>query len=108
MNDPLFMLMACNSANQQISVGDEPLGLVTAILCAGASSVVGTLWPVASETARIFATRFIDELTNIDGINMVDLAVALQTTVISLKADFRTRLPYHWAPFVLHGSYLSR
>jgi CHAT domain-containing protein len=108
MDVPLFILMACNSATQQVSIGDEPLGLITAILTAGASSIVGTLWGVASETARIFAERFTQKLIDAGGSSMTDLAVALQQTVLSLKSDYNTRLPYHWAPFVLHGSYFSR
>jgi CHAT domain-containing protein len=108
MDSPLFILMACNSATQQVLVGNESLGLLTAILVAGAPSVIGTLWAVASETARIFAERFTQKLIDAGGTEMVDLAVALQQTVISLKQDYDTRLPYHWAPFVLHGSCFSR
>lgn len=108
MDSPLLILMACNSANQQVLVGNEPLGLITAILIAGASSVVGTLWDVASETGRIFAERFTQKLIAAGGSGMIDLAVALQETVVSLKQDYKTRLPYHWAPFVLHGSCFSR
>ncbi|KAG4434025.1 hypothetical protein IFR05_010507 [Cadophora sp. M221] len=108
MNSPMFMLMACNSATQQFLVGNEPLGLITSILVAGASSVIGTLWEVASETARIFAERFMNALSEAEGEGMIDLSVALQQTVISLRRDYGTRLPYHWAPFVLHGACFSR
>lgn len=108
MDGPLFILMACNSATQEVSIGDEPLGLITAILTAGASSVIGTLWGVASETARIFTERFMQKLIDVNGSSMIDLAVVLQQTVLSLREDYSTRLPYHWAPFILHGSYFSR
>lgn len=108
MDSPVFILMACNSATQQVLTGNESLGLITAMLVAGASSIIGTLWEIASETARTFAERFTHELIDASGSGMIDLAVALQRTVISLKQDYNTRLPYHWAPFVLHGSYFSR
>ena len=61
-----------------------------------------------ASTARIFAERFTQKLIDAGGSSMTDLAVALQQTVLSLKSDYNTRLPYHWAPFVLHGSYFSR
>jgi len=112
MNSPVFVLMACNSATQQISTGDEPLGLITALLCAGASSVAGTLWPVESETARIFAAEFFKQLVTAsqagEGRHWIDLAVALQATCIELMGDYDTRLPEHWASFVLHGCYFSK
>lgn len=38
---PLVVLVGCNSASQTVSTGDESLGLVTGLLCAGAASVVG-------------------------------------------------------------------
>ena len=56
---PHITLMACASTAQAITPGEEPLGLVTALLCAGASSVLGTMWPVQSRTARVFAERFV-------------------------------------------------
>ena len=108
MDSPVFILMACNSATQQVLTGNESLGLITAMLVAGASSIIGTLWEIASETARTFAERFTHELIDASGSGMIDLAVDLQRTLISLKQDYTTRLPYHWAPFVLHGSYFSR
>lgn len=55
-------LVACDSASQGIKDGDEPLGLVTALLCAGAGSVLGTLWPTASGTGRFFSEQFYAEL----------------------------------------------
>ncbi|KAH8692556.1 CHAT domain-containing protein [Phaeosphaeriaceae sp. PMI808] len=112
MHAPLFTLMACGSAKQRISIGDEPLGLITAILCAGASSVIGTLWPVESGTARNFSRRFYakfaDQPQKTTTYGMFDVAVALQATMCELKGDFCTRQLNHWAPFVLHGACFSR
>jgi CHAT domain-containing protein len=116
MDSPLFILMACNSATQQISTGDEPLGLVTSLLCAGASSVIGTLWPVESESARTFAAEFLKRLVaesqrqnqGADNTHWIDLAGALQATCIELMNDYDTRLPEYWAPFVLHGCHFSK
>ncbi|KAK0751416.1 CHAT domain-containing protein [Schizothecium vesticola] len=111
LRGPHITLVACDSASQGITAGDEPLGLVTALLCAGAGSVLGTLWPTASETGRVFAERFYAELesqqrgSSVDQVVVVDLAVALQKAVLAVRAKGETRKPYHWAAFVLHGSW---
>lgn len=126
LNGPLVALMACSSSAQQLSAGDEPLGLVTALLCAGAASVVGTLWPVASGTARRFAAIFGQQLKALQAEGLlltdpeqkaeppavhgaIDLAVALQRTVRQLKhtGPQPTRTPEHWATFAVHGSAFS-
>jgi CHAT domain-containing protein len=121
---PHISLMACGSSSQRIEAGDEPLGLVTALLCAGAASVTGTMWPIASATARRFAEHFHTEILSAMGCRMagsgrtaaqeeregmvevvvIDLAVALQKAVIRMKRTPQTWLPYHWAAFVVHGA----
>jgi len=121
---PHISLMACGSSSQRIEAGDEPLGLVTALLCAGAASVTGTMWPIASATARRFAEHFHTEILSAIGCRMagsgrtaaqeeregmvevvvIDLAVALQKAVIRMKRTPQTWLPYHWAAFVVHGA----
>ncbi|KAL2211268.1 hypothetical protein CC79DRAFT_1317422 [Sarocladium strictum] len=84
---PHITLIACDSATQSISPnGDEPLGLVTGLLCAGACSVLGTMWPISSATGRL-----------------ADLAGAFQEAVIEIRGNARTRRPFHWASFALHG-----
>ena len=122
-------LIACSSASQQISSGDEPLGIITALLCAGATSVVGTIWPTPSGVGRLFSKIFyeqieaaqtITEQVHGDGSNsggnedndnrtsLINLAKALQETVLDIKYGWRTRQPYYWASFVLHGSCFGR
>ncbi|RYO77356.1 hypothetical protein DL766_007612 [Monosporascus sp. MC13-8B] len=100
----LITLMACGSALQAISQVDEPLGMVTALLCAGASSVVGTLWPVAFGTGREFAETFYGGIGDFLEGGLANLAVAVQDAIIRLKYEYEYRHPYHWAGFVLHGS----
>lgn len=113
---PHITLIACDSATQSISVnGDEPLGLVTGLLCAGASSVLGTMWPIPSVTGRRFSEIFYDELDQAslkanepNETGFVGLAVALQAAIIEIRGTARTRRPFHWASFVLHGSPFMR
>src|SRR5207248_3175738 len=55
---PVICTIACDSGVQDVGTGDEPFGLVPALFCAGASSVVGTLWPIQSDTGRLFSHHF--------------------------------------------------
>jgi hypothetical protein len=61
----LVTLVACGSAEQEIRTGDEPLGLLTALLCSGANSVVGTMWPVDPRAGVAFAEGFYRRLTRL-------------------------------------------
>jgi CHAT domain-containing protein len=104
-NASLVTLIACDSASQAIATGDEPLGIVSALLCAGASSVVGTIWPTASGCGRTFSRLFYGNIkTCVSEGDMIDLAVALQRAVKDIKRRYETCTPYYWASFVLHGA----
>jgi CHAT domain-containing protein len=139
---PLVTIIGCNSGRERYSIGDEPLGAKTAFFQAGASSFVGTLWPISAADGRNFAMELYRDLgagtgpvstdteqrlreemqyLAVRGIErdagdggeddlgrFVNLAVAHQRAVMRIKADARTRAPYHWASFVLSGSWLFR
>jgi CHAT domain-containing protein len=101
-------LIACGSANEGHSQGEEPLGIISALLCAGATSVIGTMWKVQVGTAGIFTNVLDINLNKSEKSgNVVDLAVAVQQSVLRLKArrEGQTDRAYHWASFVLHGSW---
>ena len=102
-------LLACASAAQHFQTGDEPLGLVTAFLSAGATSVLGTLWPVQSLTARFFSECFYTHLLQSAREEsrhiMYDLAYATREAILDVKQQWEFRQPYHWASFVLHGAW---
>jgi CHAT domain-containing protein len=107
LSSPLVTLIACASTSQTIATGDEPLGIVAGLLCAGAASVVGASWPVQSGTGRSFSDHFYREIREAEG-DMVDLAVALQKAVLNVRDGKRTSGTYHWAAFTLYGSWLFR
>jgi CHAT domain-containing protein len=100
-------LLACASAVQRFQAGDEPLGLVTAFLAAGATSVLGTLWPVQSLAARLFSEYFYTHLlqSTQEEYGVYDLAYATREAVLDVKQRWEFRQPYHWASFVLHGAW---
>lgn len=100
----VIILIACDSASQTIAPGDEPLGIVSAMLCSGASSVLGTIWPTVSGCGRQFARLFHAYLNESSNEGVIDLAVALQKAVIEIKSEYKTSAPYYWATFVLHGA----
>jgi hypothetical protein len=45
LNAPLVTLMACSSSEQDVGQSDDPIGLISAFLSAGASSVIGAPGP---------------------------------------------------------------
>lgn len=102
-------LLACASAAQQFQAGDEPLGLITAFLAAGATSVLGTLWPVQSPAARLFSECFYAHLLESEREEprhiIYDLAYATREAILDVKQQWEFRQPYHWASFVLHGAW---
>ena len=113
-SSPLVTLIACDSATQTIATGDEPLGILTGLLCAGAASVVGASWPIPSRTGRMFSDAFYSELGNQKSFaasehndnKVVDIAVALQKAVLHIRDCKDTSETYHWGAFSLWGSWL--
>ncbi|KAF8475470.1 CHAT domain-containing protein [Kalaharituber pfeilii] len=102
---PHMTILACASSEQDIDGNDDPLGILSAFLCAGASSVLGTLWPTQSQDARKFSKLFYANSFNMSqgDEDYVNLAYGLQDAVLHLR--WERHEPYHWAPFVLHGAW---
>jgi len=107
-SSPHVTLIACDSALQNVGPGDEPLGIATAFLCAGAASFMGTLWSMPSREGRAFSDRFYASFHEQSGKEYVDLAQALQSAVVSIMRDTRNRSFRYWAPLVLHGAWFCK
>ncbi|KAF3192034.1 hypothetical protein TWF788_004225 [Orbilia oligospora] len=114
---PLVTIIACLSGGQQILMGDEPVGIVPALLAAGAASVIATMWPTDSACGLKFGEilyedrRLCDENEEggggDDDIGKTwDIARALRKAVMEIRNDKETSAPYYWAPFVLNGAWL--
>jgi CHAT domain-containing protein len=90
----LVVLSACESAAGRMVAGEGPLSLSRAFLQAGASGVVGTVWPVGEATTQLMG-RFYRELA------------AGQSTADALRAAKQSLLhgaypsPLDWAAFSL-------
>jgi CHAT domain-containing protein/tetratricopeptide (TPR) repeat protein len=93
----LVVLSACRSGVSRVLRGDEPMGLVRALLCAGARAVLLTLWPVEDRSARLLMERFYAAL--IEHGPAVEPAAALRIAQQYLRqlmvADVRA-LSAHW------------
>lgn len=99
-NQPVevLVLSACETAE-----GDEraALGLAGVAVKAGASSVVASLWSVNDASTAELVPTFFEHLKQPD----VSKARALQLAQQGLLADPRYGHPFHWASFVLIGSW---
>lgn len=100
----LVTLAACESAASVIAVGDEPLGLIPAFLYAGANSVLATLWRVHQTSAALTMRLFYEQLTDRD--TLLDKALSMRKAMLTVRSTPGFEAPYHWAPFVLHGSWV--
>jgi CHAT domain-containing protein len=110
---PTVVLISCGSGIERLDAGDEPLGLISGFLHAGASAVVATMWPIHD---RLAGAAFSEAFYGLDGQEAldwkagetIDLARRLQRAALSIKANKATRAPYFWAAFVLHGDWNMR
>jgi CHAT domain-containing protein len=96
----LVYLSACVSGRHDIRPGDEILGLVRALIRAGAASIIASLWPIAAwastrQLMETFYTRWL-----VDGLPKAQSMQAAQIETMK-----RYPHPYHWAPFSLLGDW---
>jgi CHAT domain-containing protein len=92
----LFTLHVCDAGLFRVGPGDEPYGLVPALITAGASNVLATLWPVEHEVSRHFIAAFYDGVLNA---GPAEAARSAATAFIDDGAPLR-----HWCSFALSGS----
>ena len=94
----LLTLSACETAE-----GDDraPLGMSGSALKARARSALGTLWPVADESARLVMDGFYRRLAR-GGLARVQ---ALRQAQLALLLQPEHAHPFHWAPFILIGDW---
>lgn len=92
----LVVLSICDGGVYRFGSGDEPHGLLSALLAAGTRNVLGPQWAIDDTEARILVTEFYRRLLA-DG-----PALALQAAVVGrLEAGAQIR---DWAGFVLFGA----
>jgi len=92
----LVTLSGCATGMNFVSAGDELLGLQRGLFCAGATSVLLSLWDVHDESTSGLMQEFYKHF-----IQTGDMAGALQSAMKLLRREHSH--PYFWAPFVLIG-----
>lgn len=110
--EPHVVLIACGSSREDLGPRDEPTGLVSAFLKAGAASVLATLWPVHVNHGLTFCDAYYSD----DGLgdredfhrsseddNILDLARAWQVAVLKMYDEYEDNVAA-WSGFVMNGS----
>jgi CHAT domain-containing protein len=92
----LVTLSGCATGMNFVSAGDELLGLERGLFCAGATSLLLSLWDVHDESTSALMQEFYRNY-----LQTRDMAVALQSAMKHLRQQ--NPHPYFWAPFVLVG-----
>jgi len=100
----LVTLSACQTGLREVSPGDEIVGLIRALLYAGASSTLLTLWSVSATTTLEWMLDFYGHMW--DGATAgkkQSEAYAFQQATLTLREKHPD--PYYWAPFILAGDW---
>jgi CHAT domain-containing protein/tetratricopeptide (TPR) repeat protein len=96
LNARLVTLSGCATGMNFVAAGDELLGLQRGLFCAGATTLLLSLWDVHDESTAQLMGHFYKR--HIEG---HDMAESLQDAMRELR---KTRPhPFYWAPFVLVG-----
>jgi tetratricopeptide (TPR) repeat protein len=93
----LVTLSACQTGTNAVMPGDELHGLMRGFLCAGAPSMVTSLWSASDQATADLMTRLYKNLHQGDS-----KRAALTKAQLAIKASYEH--PFYWAPFVLMGS----
>ncbi len=92
----LVTLSGCATGMNFVSAGDELLGLQRGLFCAGATSLLLSLWDVHDESTSALMQAFYRHY-----VQTGDMPDALQSAMKRLREQ--NPHPYFWAPFVLVG-----
>jgi CHAT domain-containing protein len=89
-------LSGCATGMNFVAAGDELLGLQRGLFCAGAASLLLSLWDVHDRSTAGLMQSFYRSY-----IESGDMAASLQSAMKQLRQQ--NPHPYFWAPFVLVG-----
>jgi len=114
----LVTLSACGTGLTGFLGGDELAGLSQALLYAGASSLLVSLWSVDALTTAFLMVDFYRRLWDESGNKKTDTATALREATLALRKGellppaeglaaegLDPSDPYYWAPFILVGDW---
>jgi len=101
LNADLVVLSACQTAKGKLEKGEGIIGMSRAFLCAGAKSVISSLWNVNDKSTVKFMKYFYQYLAQ----GKTKTQALRQTKLKMLNSRYKH--PYYWAPFILIGDYNS-
>lgn len=96
LNARLVTLSGCATGMNFVAAGDELLGLQRGLFCAGATTLLLSLWDVHDESTAQLMGHFYRHY-----IQSADMPGALQHAMRELRQ--KKPHPFYWAPFVLVG-----
>jgi tetratricopeptide (TPR) repeat protein len=92
----LVTLSGCATGMNLVAAGDELLGLQRGLFCAGATSLLLSLWDVHDRSTAILMQEFYKNYMRTG-----NPAASLQAAMRTLRSE--NPHPYFWAPFLLVG-----
>jgi CHAT domain-containing protein len=98
----IVVLGACEARKAIIGSGDEPIGIASGFLAAGARSVLAPAWPVREEAADAFMSAFYAAWTG-----SRTAADAVRLAIIAMQQDVSFNSVLDWAPYALYGTNVS-
>ena len=104
LNADLVTLSACQLGISEQNPGDDLVGMARALMYAGASSLLLTLWSVRTDTTKDWMLDFYQRVWKSPhtGKSQPE-AYAVRDATLALRAANPD--PYVWAPFVLNGDW---
>ncbi len=96
-NARLVVLSACDTGQAQATRANEVIGMVRALLYAGAGNIVLSSWEVDAASTALWMETFYREAQTKSPVE------AARAALIAVKRDPRYSHPYFWSPFLLIG-----
>ncbi len=96
----LAALSGCDTGVSELRPGDEPVGLIRALLLSGVRSILASQWQVNDASTSDLICHFHQAARD-----SVPLAEALRQAARAIRRQPGRSHPYHWGSFALIGSW---
>src|SRR5262249_52237331 len=96
-NARLVVLSACDTGQAQATRANEVIGMMRALLYAGANNILLSSWEVDAASTALWMETFYREA------QARTLPEAARAALATVKKDSRYSHPYYWSPFLLIG-----
>jgi CHAT domain-containing protein len=96
-NSRLIVLSACETGRAEATHGNEVLGMVRALMYAGAGTLVLSYWEVDSDATALWMQTFYQAALT------TPMADAARTALQKVKSNPAYSHPYYWAAFAMVG-----